>query len=291
MTLPRSSIIPFYEIQHILEDLKGSNTKYQTRIIEGLVLSSKKWNGVRYVSLTKGNDFLTVPLDSWRLLVFKLQEIGERLGLPEEEQSELRRKLFSSKGESCSQFFVEIVNKGKVIWASIKGFLSRSVAEQVGNFWMKKNAPKMPWDTFEVQISEKPTPPPCDTKLMKTLFINDVLKRVEIKSLGSCEGCEFNEPGQEAHMGWGACLVGEKKKVVAWMSHILCDINPQELSSQFDRLRKELGLRPKFSLQLAKAAVAYLDQNHVRESLTTFWEEGSTKQILQVVRDLEFRFD
>lgn len=273
----------------MLENLDDSSSmRFQTQIIEGLTLSSKMWNGLRYVSLQKDSDFLTVPMDCWRLLALKLQEIGEKLDISED--GYMRRKLFSSKGESCTEFFVTGEDgEGKRVWASKHTFLSKSLADQEGAKWLKKSGKT--GLVYQVNILQENSTPLSDSHMMKLVFINEVLKKVEVKAFGSCEGCEFSEPGQQAHMGWGACCTPEQEKVLMWMSHILCDIKPLDLSTIFDRLRSELGLRPVFSLQLAKAAICYLDNRAVAESLVTFWLEGGVEKVKNVLKDLEYRFD
>ena len=95
-----------------------------------------------------------------------------------------------------------------------------------------------------------------DTLLMNLVLIETMDKMIEAETKANCEACQINSDSQFDHCRSGNCLDEEINQFDLYFNPAHQKIKINMLIHVFDQVRKEMGLKPILSAQLAKCALA-----------------------------------
>ena len=119
-------------------------------------------------------------------------------------------------------------------------------------------------------------PAPEDTLLMNLVLVEVMNKMIEGESKANCEACQVNSDSQFDHCRSGNCLDEDLNPVETYAASAHKKIKINILMNVFDQVRKEIGLKPIMSTQLAKCSLAYIPKFHIVNQLQDVVLHNST---------------
>ena len=125
-------------------------------------------------------------------------------------------------------------------------------------------------------------PAPKDTLLMNLVLAETMNKMIEGETKANCEACQVNSDSQFDHCKSGNCLDEDLNLFDIYVLPAHKKIQINILMNVFDQVRKEMGLKPIMSTQLAKCALAYIPKFHIVNQLQDVVLHNST--LMEVVQ-------
>ena len=106
-------------------------------------------------------------------------------------------------------------------------------------------------------------PAPEDTLLMNLVLVETMNRLIAAETKANCEACQVDSDSQFDHCRSGICLDEDVNQYDLYLNPAYQKIKIGTLMSVFDQLRKDIGLKPIMSAQLAKCALAYIPKFHI----------------------------
>ena len=164
-------------------------------------------------------------------------------------------------------------------------FFSRQKAEE--NALCRKPVPGEDYPQkhveAELRVDCEVRPAPEETLLMNFVLVETMNKMIEAETKANCEACQVNSDSQFDHCRSGNCLDENLNQYDAYMGTAYKKIEISTLMNVFDQLRKEIGLKPIMSAQLAKCALAYIPKFHLVNQMQDVILHNST--LMEAVRN------
>ena len=135
----------------------------------------------------------------------------------------------------------------------------------------------------ELRVDCEVRPAPEETLLMNFVLVETMSKIIEAEVKGNCEACQVNSDSQFDHCRSGNCLDENINQYDAYMLTAYKKIEISTLMNVFDQLRKDIGLKPIRSVQLAKCALVYIPKFHLVNQMQDAILHNST--LMEAVRD------
>ena len=117
---------------------------------------------------------------------------------------------------------------------------------------------------------------------MNLVLIESMDKMIEAETKANCEACQINSDSQFNHCRSGNCLDEEINQFDLYFNPAHQKIKINMLIHVFDQVRKEMGLKPILSAQLAKCALAYIPKLQIVNQMQDVVLLNST--LMEVVR-------
>ena len=119
----------------------------------------------------------------------------------------------------------------------------------------------------ELHVDCQVRPAPEDTMLMNFVLVETMNKMIEAEAKANCEACQMNLDSQFDHCRSGNCLDEELNQIDLYLGPAHKKIKINILMNVFDQLRKDMGLKPIMSAQLAKCALAFIPKLQIANQL------------------------
>ena len=110
----------------------------------------------------------------------------------------------------------------------------------------------------EMKITYELRVPPEDTELMNLVLVESMDKNIQAESKANCEACQVNSDSQFDHCRSGNCLDDTYDHLDFNCELARKKIKVNDLMTVFDGVRKEIGVKPILSKQLAKGALVWI---------------------------------
>ena len=98
---------------------------------------------------------------------------------------------------------------------------------------------------------------------MYLVLLEIIEKKILDESKIHCEACQVNSDSQFDHAQSGNCLDETTDFVTIYCADARSNVQVNEIMVVFDKVCKELGLKPIFSKQLAKGALAWIPTDEI----------------------------
>ena len=136
----------------------------------------------------------------------------------------------------------------------------------------------------EFRIRCKHEPPPEDTQLMYFVLIEIMDKKILEEAKANCEACQVNSDSQFDHCRTGNCLDETTDHTTLYCAQARSKVQVNELMNVFDNVLTEMGVKPIFSKQMAKGALAWIPNEEIVSKLhnTSFGDSP----LMDIVRRL-----
>ena len=92
-------------------------------------------------------------------------------------------------------------------------------------------------------------------------------KKILDEAKTHCEACRINSDSQFDHCESGNCLDEDTDHVSLYAATAKSKVQAYDLMIVFDKVREDLGLKPIFSKQLAKGALAWISLDEIQSKL------------------------
>ena len=115
----------------------------------------------------------------------------------------------------------------------------------------------------EMRVECEVRPAPEDTLLMNFVLVEVMKKMIEAETKANCEACQVDSDSQFDHCRKGNCLDEDMDQYELYLIPAYQKIKVSTLISVFNQLRKDIGLKPIMSAQLAVSAIAYIPKFHI----------------------------
>ena len=119
----------------------------------------------------------------------------------------------------------------------------------------------------EIRIRVTRQQPPEDTDLMYLILLEIMEKKILDEAKTHCEACRINSDSQFDHCESGNCLDEDTDHVSLYAATAKSKVQAYDLMIVFDKVREDLGLKPIFSKQLAKGALAWISLDEIQSKL------------------------
>ena len=208
--------------------------------------------------------------DEWAMLKFNFISIKEALT----GKKDAFKNIFIRLKEDLNIVKVYKADwflNGKVITNSTSGreFFSHEKAEQYA--MCRKPVPGVDYPQkdvhAELHVDCQVRPAPEDTMLMNFVLVETMNKMIEAEAKANCEACQMNLDSQFDHCRSGNCLDEELNQIDLYLGPAHKKIKINILMNVFDQLRKDMGLKPIMSAQLAKCALAFIPKLQIANQL------------------------
>ena len=199
--------------------------------------------------------------DEWGMLTINFDSIKEAF----DGRKDALKDIFTRPKEDLNivkVYKAEWYLNGKMITNSDSGreFFSRAKAEQ--NALCRKPVAGIDYPQKDVQpemrVDCEVRPAPEDTLLMNFVLVEIMNKMIEAETKANCEACQVNSDSQFDHCRSGNCLDEDLDQYELYLIPVYQKIQIGTLMNVFDKLRKDIGLKPIMSVQLARCAIAYI---------------------------------
>ena len=127
----------------------------------------------------------------------------------------------------------------------------------------------------EIQIHVTHQQPPEDTDLMYLVLLEIIEKKILDEAKANCEACGINPDSQFDHCESGNCLDEETNHVALYTAEPKNKVQVSDMMIVFDQVHEDLGLKPIFSKQLAKGALAWISVDEIQSKLQNLLEQHS----------------
>ena len=117
---------------------------------------------------------------------------------------------------------------------------------------------------------------------MNLVLVETMDKMIEAETKANCEACQINSDSQFDHCRSGNCLDEEINQFDLYFNPAHQKIKINMLINVFDQVRKDMGLKPILSAQLAKCALAYIPKLQIVNQMQDVVLLNST--LMDVVR-------
>ena len=300
VTLPGLLLLELKGFLHMLEDIIMTDEKLKVRVYKDYYLCSSMFEKTRFHSIQQlengyknvKENSIFLPLATWDLFVLKFEHICHVLGVDERRGDKTKKRLtYLQEGVQMTEGYLYtamVVNNGSVKFKYGDKFYTEDSARNCAKKALY-HADKDAWGSdCEILIRKETARFPPGHEIMKLIFYSTVAERVLEKAKEFCNGCFVKSPSQKDHLGDGGCMDPIDAKLKHHFSHILCEIKPHTLNQQFDRLRAAMGLKPMLGLQLAIAAKAYIDRDHLLGlHKEKYFEQPKIKALIKMHEELE----
>ena len=208
--------------------------------------------------------------DEWAMLKFNFTSIKEALT----GKKDAFKNIFIRPKEDLNIVKVYKADwflNGKVITNSTSGreFFSHEKAEQYA--MCRKPVPGIDYPQKDVhaqlRVDCQVRPAPEDTMLMNFVLVETMNKMIEAEVKANCEACQMNLDSQFDHCRSGNCLDEDLNQIDLYLGPAHKKIKINILMNVFDQLRKDMGLKPIMSAQLAKCALAFIPKLQIANQL------------------------
>ena len=233
----------------------------------------------------KTNSGVNLDDDEWGMLTCNFGKIKEAC----EGKKDAFKNIFTRPKQDLNVVRVykaEWFLNGKMITRPDSGheFFSREKAEQFA--MCRKPVPGIDYPQKDVQpemrVDCEVRPMPEDTLIMNFVLVETVNKMIEAEVKANCEACQLNSDSQFDHCRSGNCLDEDLNHFDLYLGPAHQKIKINILMNVFDQVRKEMGLKPIMSAQLAKCALAYIPKLQIVNQLQDVVLYNST--LMEVVR-------
>ena len=119
----------------------------------------------------------------------------------------------------------------------------------------------------EIRICVTRQQPPEDTDLMYLVLLEIVEKKILDEAKAKCEACRINSDSQFDHCESGNCLDEETDHVALYTAEAKNKVQVLDMMIVLDKVCEDLGLKPIFSKQLAKGALAWISVDEIQSKL------------------------
>ena len=119
----------------------------------------------------------------------------------------------------------------------------------------------------EIRICVTCQQPPEDTDLMYLVLLEIVEKKILDEAKANCEACWINSDSQFDHCESGNCLDEETDHAALYTAEAKNKVQVLDMMIVFDKVHEDLGLKPIFSKQLAKGALAWISVDEIQSKL------------------------
>ena len=127
-------------------------------------------------------------------------------------------------------------------------------------------------------------PPPEDTHLMNLVLVNSMNKMIDAECKANCEACQVNSDSQFDHCKSGNCLDEDLDHTALYAEPARKRIKVNHLMDVFDQVRTQIGVKPIFSKQLAKGALAWIPNGILVDQIQDV--EIHNSPLMNVVRNV-----
>ena len=134
----------------------------------------------------------------------------------------------------------------------------------------------------ELHVDCEVRPAPEDTLLMNFVLVETMNKMIESETKANCEACQVNSNSQFDHCRSGNCLDEDLNQFDLYFIPAHKKIKINILMNVFDEARKEMGLKPIMSTQLAKYTLAFILKLQILNQMQDAVLHNST--LMDVVR-------
>ena len=117
--------------------------------------------------------------------------------------------------------------------------------------------------------------PPKDTDLMYLVLLEIIEKKILDEAKANCEACRINSDSQFDHCESRNCLDEETDHVALYTAEAKNKVQVLDMMIVFDKVHEDLGLKPIFSKQLAKGALAWISVDEIQSKLQNPPEQHS----------------
>ena len=258
--------------------LNGSDVKIH---LEGdMFLMSTIWGEYqkRYTGIhafdqggrVRNNTGVNLDDDEWTMLTLNFEKMKEAI----KGKKDALKNIFTRPKEDMNVVKVYKAAwylNGKMITNPDSGreFFSREKAEH--DAYCKKPVPGIDYpqkDVYpELRVDCEVRPAPEDTLMMNFVLVETMNKMIEGEMKANCEACQVNSDSQFDHCRSGNCLDENLNQYEIYLAPAYDKIKIGTLMSVFDQVRKEMGLKPIMSAQLAKCAFAYIPKFQIVNQL------------------------
>ena len=199
--------------------------------------------------------------DEWGMLTMNFDSIKEAFA----GRKDALKDIFTRPKEDLNivkVYKAEWYLNGKMITNSDSGreFFSRAEAEQ--NALCRKPVAGIDYPQKDVQpemcVDCEVRPVPEDTLLMNFVLVEIMNKMIEAETKANCEACQENLDSQFDYCSSGNCLDEDLDQYELYLIPAYQKIQIYTLMNVFDKLRKDIGLKPIMSTQLARCTIAYI---------------------------------
>ena len=249
--------------------LKGSEVKIHLCGEMFLVSSiwgeyQKRYTGIQGFDLAGNvirNSGVNMDDDEWGMLSYNFDSIKEAFA----GKKDALKNIFTRPKEDpniVQVYKAEWYLNGKMITNPDSGreFFSRSKAEQYA--LCRKPVPGVDYPQkdvhAELRVDCEVRPAPADTLLMNLVLVEVLNKMIEAETKAKCEACQINSDSQFDHCRSGNCLDEDLDQFDMYFEPAHKKISINILMNVFDQVRKDIGLKPILSSQLAKCALAFI---------------------------------
>ena len=248
----------------------------------------KRYTGIHGFDLAgnvKSNSGVNMDDDEWAMLSYNFGSIKEAFA----GKKDALKNIFTRPKEDpniVKVYKAEWYLNGKMITNPDSGreFFSRSKAEQYA--LCRKPVPGVDYPQkdvhAELHVDCEVRPAPADTLLMNLVLIETMDKMIEAETKANCEACQINSDSQFDHCRSGNCLDEEINQFDLYFNPAHQKIKINMLINVFDQVRKDMGLKPILSAQLAKCALAYIPKLQIVNQMQDVVLLNST--LMDVVR-------
>ena len=273
--------------------LKGSEVKIHLCGEMFLVSSiwgeyQKRYTGIQGFDLAGNvirNSGVNMDDDEWGMLSYNFDSIKEAFA----GKKDALKNIFTRPKEDpniVQVYKAEWYLNGKMITNPDSGreFFSRSKAEQYA--LCRKPVPGVDYPQkdvhAELRVDCEVRPAPADTLLMNLVLVEVLNKMIEVETKAKCEACQINSDSQFDHCRSGNCLDEDLDQFDMYFEPAHKKISINILMNVFDQVRKDIGLKPILSSQLAKCALAFIPKLQICNQMQDVVLLNST--LMDVVR-------
>ena len=273
--------------------LKGTDVKVHLGREMFLVSSiwgqyQRRYTGIHGFDLggfVKSNTGVNLDDDEWSMLTFNFDSIKEAFV----RRKDALKNIFTRPKQDqniVKVYKAEWYLNGKMIHTSECGreFFSRGKAEE--DAFCRKPVPGVDYPQKDVEpemhVDCEVRPAPEDTLLMNLVLVETMNKMIEAETKANCEACQVNSDSQFDHCQSGNCLDEDINQFDMYFIPAHKKIKTNILMNVFDQVRKEMGLKPILSSQLARSALAFIPKLQIVNQMQDVVLHNST--LMEVVR-------
>ena len=273
--------LQFPEWLHALEG--EAPVKYH--VVDNMYFISSIWkqNGRRYSGiheLVNGNQVKPntgVNLDNfeWRVIINRVEEINVALYGAQAKRGEKRDPSDSNVEMWTWAWFVN--DKEVASSPDLKHYFSEEDARAEGDMNKPKKLKSGKKEDLQLRVKSTYLKRPSETDQMMLCLLEMIHGGVDSRKVSMCEACSCGADDQKSHMMPGGCLDEEINHHDVHFVKVKNAIRVQDLVVLYNTVCRILGVSPQGSSMLAKAALAYL-QNEDLLSMLLEDEKYFTKE-------------
>lgn len=225
--------------------------------------------------------------DEWAMLTFNFTSVKDAIA----GKKDALKNVFTPPKDDPNMMKVykaEWYLNGKKITnsESDREFYSREQAES--DAFCRKPEPGIDYpekDVFpELRVECELRSAPEDTHLMNLVLVQTMDKMIEVECKANCEACQVDSDSQFDHCKSGNCLDEDLDHGKIYVEPARKRIKVNHLMNVFDQVRTEIGVKPIFSKQLAKGALAWIPNAKLLDQMQDV--EVHNSPLMNVIRNV-----